>query len=83
MNLPMPVKWRRSPKPDVAVVKAADDASAAAHDGYTRLLVVVAMNPMLKVEAKVAGELNEVRKDVLIGALQRLILKIDREEVPE
>jgi hypothetical protein len=79
----MPGPWRRSPKPDAKVVKAADDAYAAAQEGHTRLLVIVSVNPMLKVEATIAGDLNEVRKDLLIGALQRLILRIDRQEVSE
>lgn len=76
MNQPM--QWRRNPKPDVAVLKLSKQVIEAAELGQIRAVAVVTVNPMLEVEFDCAGELDEVRKNLLVGALQRLILKISK-----
>lgn len=72
----MPGPWRRNPKPDAAVTKLADTVHEAAGSGQIRLMAVVTINPMLEAEVELAGDLDNVKRDLLIGALTRLILKI-------
>lgn len=72
----MPMQWRRNPKPDPEVEKLAKAVSNAASQGQVRVMAVVTINPMLEVEFDCAGELDEVRKTILIGGLTRLIQKI-------
>lgn len=71
-----PVQWRRPPKPDERVVKLTKAVDDAAQRGEVRLTGVVLINPMLEVECEIAGDLDPVKKDLLIGGLTRLIRKI-------
>lgn len=72
-----PVQWRRNgPKPDEAVVKLTVAAADAARRGEVRVTGVVLINPNLDVEFEVAGDLDPVKKTLLIGGLVRLINKI-------
>lgn len=71
-----PVQWRRSPKPDERVVKLTHAADEAAQRGEVRLAGVVLITPTLEVECEVAGDLDPVKRDLLIGGLVRLIRKI-------
>lgn len=80
MDNALPVQWRRAPPPDRAVTKLSSAVDEASREGQVRVLAVVTLNPMLRVEFDFAGELDEVRKNLLIGALQRLIRKIDQEQ---
>jgi hypothetical protein len=72
----MPGPWRRNPKPDVAVTSLTDRAREAAHAGQVRLIGVVTINPMLEVEFTYAGELDDVKKNLLIAGLTRLIQQV-------
>lgn len=72
----MPVQWKRNPKPDPSVVAFTNAISEAAEKGQVRCMCAVTVNPMLEVEFAFVGELDEVRKTLLIGGLTRLIRKI-------
>lgn len=72
----MPMQWRKGPRPDESVVAVADAVSAAAHKGEIRVLGIVTVNPNLEAEYVHAGELDEVRKNLLIAGLTRLINKL-------
>jgi hypothetical protein len=74
MNMPM--QWRKNPRPVVAVAELADTLQEAAHKGQVRAIAVVTINPMLEIEFDCAGDLDDVRKTLLIGGLTRLIKKI-------
>jgi hypothetical protein len=72
----MPMQWRRNLKPDESVVALTQAVDEAAGRGQVRCLAIVTINPMLEVEFVCAGELDEVRKTLLVGGLARLIRKI-------
>jgi len=72
----MPEKWRRNPAPDPSVTKLADAASEAARAGQVRLMGVVTIDPLLKVEFHCAGDLDEVKRNLLIAGLTRLIQQV-------
>lgn len=72
----MPMQWRKGPKPDDSVMALTTAVDAAAHNGQVRVVAIVTVNPMLDVEYTCAGELDEVRKNLLIGGLNRLIRKL-------
>jgi hypothetical protein len=74
MNMPM--RWRRELKADPAVASLSEALQEASSRGHVRVLAVVTINPMLDVEFDCAGELDDVRKTLLIGGLTRLIRKI-------
>lgn len=73
----MPMQWRKGPRPDQSVVALTEAVSTAASRGDVRIIGIVTINPMLEVEFTCAGELDEVRKTLLIGGLTRLITKIN------
>lgn len=72
----MPMQWRRGPKPDPSVVALTGAVDKAAQDGHVQVVGIVTVNPMLDVEFVCAGELNEVRKNLLISGLTRLVQKL-------
>lgn len=72
----MPSPWRRNPKPDARVVKLTNTADQAAQDGKIRLIAVVTVNPMLEVEFTCAGDLDDVKRNLLIAGLTRLIQQV-------
>lgn len=72
----MPMQWRKGPRPDESVVALTQAVGDAANRGEVRVIGIVTINPMLEVEFTCAGELDEVRKTLLLGGLTRLIKKI-------
>lgn len=73
----MPMQWRKGPRPDESVVAMTEAVADAAAKGRVRVLGIVTINPNLDVEYTCAGELDEVRKNLLIAGLLRLIKKLD------
>lgn len=73
----MPMQWKRNPKPDPAVVKLTQAVAEASSDGQLRVVAIVTINPNLEVEFDCAGQIDDVRKTLLIGGLTRLIQKIN------
>lgn len=76
MNQPM--QWRRQPKPDVEVLKLAEQVSEAAQLGQIRAIAVATINPTLEIECDCAGDMDPVKKTLLIGALTQLIHKLSK-----
>ena len=74
----MPMQWRKGPRPDESVVAVADAVANAARAGQIRVVAIVTVNPMLEVEFVNAGELDEVRRNLLIAGLTRLIHKLEQ-----
>jgi hypothetical protein len=74
--LSMPTQWRNNPKPDESVVALTGAVDEAANAGQVRSVGIVTVNPNLEVEFVSAGELDEVRKNLLISGLTRLIRKL-------
>lgn len=69
-----PDKWR-GPRPDPAVIQLIDKLRSAALQGHIRTLVVVTVNPLLEVETLQAGEVDNVRKHLLLGGLASACIK--------
>lgn len=76
MIKPMPGQWRRNPTPDPSVLKLVNDGSEAAHNGQVRLMGVVTVDPLLHVEYHCAGDLDDVKRNLLIAGLTRLIQQL-------
>lgn len=72
----MPGQWRRNPKPDLSVVKLTDAAGDAAHNGRVRLVAIVTVDPLLQVEYHCAGDLDDVKRNLLIAGLTRLVQQL-------
>jgi hypothetical protein len=72
----MPMAWQRGPRPDESVIALTDAVDNAAKLGQVRVIAIVTVDPMLEVEFVCAGEMDDVRKTLLIGGLTRLIRKI-------
>jgi len=72
----IPMRWRRTPTPDPSVVAVTSAVHEGAELGQIRCLCIVTINPNLDVEFTHAGELDEIRKTLLIGGLTRLINKL-------
>lgn len=64
-----PDRWRRSPRPDPAVIELIEQLRTSAALGHIRTLVVVTVNPLLEVAPHQAGEIDKVRKSLLLGGL--------------
>jgi hypothetical protein len=73
----MPMQWRKGPRPDESVVALAKQLPVAAEAGQIRCMAVVTVSPTLEVEFVHAGELDDVRRNLLISGLTRLIRKLD------
>lgn len=65
----MPARWRKGPRPDPDVIQLVDKLAEAAREGRVRALVVVTVNPLLEVESAEAGDLENVKKHLLMGGL--------------
>jgi hypothetical protein len=74
--LSMPTQWRNNPKPDESVIALTGAVDEASNKGQVRSVAIVTVNPNLEVEFVSAGELDEVRKNLLIAGLNRLIRKL-------
>jgi hypothetical protein len=72
----MPDKWSRNPRPDPAVVQVAHNLQHPSAEGQVRAIAVVTVDPMLNVEAAVAGDIDSVRKRILAAGLIELAHKI-------
>lgn len=78
MSQTMPGPWRRNPKPDIEVVKLAASLKSAADGGLARAIAVVSVDPLLQLDCDCAGDLDEVKKNMLIAGLSRLIQKLSK-----
>jgi hypothetical protein len=76
MSHAMPIQWRKGPGPDASVVAFTGTLAQAAQDGQVHFIAVVTGNRNLEIEYVHAGELDETRKNLLIGGLNRLIRKL-------
>jgi hypothetical protein len=64
-------KFRGHPKPDADVIDLLKRILASAEQGYIKSIAVVAVNPVHQVHTAAAGDLSEVRSNVLLGGLTR------------
>jgi hypothetical protein len=64
-------RWRKHPKPDADVVDLLERVLVSARKGYVKSVAIVAVNPIHQVETGAAGDLSEVRTNVLLGGLTR------------
>lgn len=78
-----PDQWKRGLRPDPAIIDLVERLYTAATKGEIRALVVVTANPMLKIEDEQAGDLDNVRKHLLIGGLASASQKLLRLDLPE
>lgn len=72
-------QWRRDLKPDPKVMELLDTLVAAAKKGHLRAVAVVTINPHLHVEPAWAGDIDPVRKNLLIGGLTKAAAKLSSE----
>jgi hypothetical protein len=66
-----PARFRSSPRPEAGVIDMLERVLASARKGYVRSVAIVAVNPVHQVETACAGDLSEVRINVLLGGLTR------------
>ncbi len=59
------------PKPDGDVIDLLQRALESARKGYVKSVAVVLVNPLHQVETGAAGDLSDVRTNVLLGGLTR------------
>lgn len=64
-------RFRESPKPETDVIDLLERVLCSARKGYIKSVAVVAVNPLHQVETGCAGDLTEVRTNVLLGGLTR------------
>jgi hypothetical protein len=57
--------------PDGDVIDLLERVLASARKGYVKSVAIVAVNPIHQVETGAAGDLTEVRTNVLLGGLTR------------
>jgi hypothetical protein len=67
----MTPKFRTHPVPDGDVIDLLSRVLASARKGYVKSVAIVAVNPVHQVETGAAGDLSEVRTNVLLGGLTR------------
>lgn len=77
MDQPTPHRWKRRPRPDPEVLALIEQLREAASIGSVRTLVVVTMNPLLEIESAHAGEVDRVRKLLLMGGLLEASMKVN------
>lgn len=71
-----PAQWKKGPRPDPSVIELLDSLQAAARKGLIRGVAIVSVNPLLEVETAHAGDLDNVKKHLLLGGLHVAITKI-------
>ena len=64
-------KFRTHPRPDGEVIDLLERALASARKGYVKTCLVVLADPLHHVETAAAGDLSEVRTNVMLGGLTR------------
>lgn len=64
-------KFRTHPLPDGDVIDLLERVLASARKGHIKSVAIVAVNPIHQVETGAAGDLSEVRTNVLLGGLSR------------
>lgn len=71
-----PQQWQRNLKPDHSVLELLEGLLAAARKGHLRALAVVAINPLLELEIGHAGDLDNVKRRLLVGGLTEAATKL-------
>lgn len=64
-------KFRTHPRPDGEVIDLLERALASAKKGYVKTALIVLADPLHHVETAAAGDLSEVRTNVMLGGLTR------------
>jgi hypothetical protein len=67
----VPERWKKGPRPDPDVVELLERLAVAARKGHIRALVVVTLDPLLKVTPECAGDMDNVRSHLLVGGMFR------------
>jgi arginase family enzyme len=74
----LPAQWKKGPRPDPSVVELLDALQEAARKGLIRAVAVVTVNPLLEVETTHAGDMDNVKSNLLCGGLVSAAHKITR-----
>lgn len=74
----VPVQWRKGPRPDPTVIELIDQIAAAARRGQIRAICIVAVDPLLKTEDFQAGELDDVKRTLLLGGLASACINLNK-----
>lgn len=64
-------RWQTHPRADPDVVDFLERVLLSARKGYVKTVAIVAVNPIHQVETGAAGDLSDVRTNVLLGGLTR------------
>jgi hypothetical protein len=64
-------KFRTHPRPDGDVIDLLERALLSAKRGYVKTCLVVLADPLHHVETAAAGDLSEVRTNIMLGGLTR------------
>ena len=76
----LPVQWRKGPRPDPTVIELLNQLSEAARRGQIRAISIETVDPMLKTQDFQAGDLDDVKRTLLKGALSSVIVKLTTPE---
>lgn len=74
----LPSQWKRGPRPDPTVIEFIDQLALAARQGKIRAISVVTVDPLLKTESFQAGELDDVRRTLLLGGLASACISLNK-----
>lgn len=69
-------RFRRHPRPQAGVVEVLERALDSARKGHVQNIILVAADALHHTETAIAGELSEVRADVLLSALARAMAEL-------
>jgi hypothetical protein len=69
LKMDSPAQWKKGPRPDPSVIEFLAQLQEAARKGHIRSIAVITVNPLLEVENAHAGELDNVKRHLLLGGL--------------
>jgi hypothetical protein len=74
----VPVQWRKGPRPDPTVIELLNQLTSAARRGQVRAIYIVTVDPLLKTEDFQAGELDDVKRTLLLGGLAQACISLHK-----
>lgn len=73
---PVPMQWRKGPKPDPDVIALVQELHEAVEQGLVRVISITVVTPTLQIETKQAGDLDHVKSHLLAAGLLKASQKL-------
>jgi hypothetical protein len=74
----LPQQWKRGPRPDPTVIELLNQLSVAARRGQIRAIYIVTVDPLLKTEDFLAGDMDDVKRTLLLGGLAQACISLHK-----